>query len=301
MSEQLLSEARPRRLLLATDLDSRGDRALDRAVQLARDWRAELHLVHVAEPQQALPRDVDQVSGIGEENFSTVFPDPHAATVRRIHRYVKHAGLPIKIHIEEGAPAGAILAVAEREACDLVILGESREVLLGLVESTLDQVVRKAPVSVLVVRERPHAAYRSLLVGTDFTDEALQAVVMAANVFPEARIELMHAYQMPYAGFLQNSPQTSAWIADKLKQLRAHLDQADLPRERKESISPLVAVGPPAAVLRRHVEEHDPDLTVIGAHPRGMLFDAMVGNSRPILSAIPGDILIVRASRRSAG
>lgn len=71
-------------------------------------------------------------------------------------------------------------------------------------ESTSTQVVRKAPVSVLVVRNRPHSAYRTLLVGTDFTDEALQALVMAANIFPQAGIELMHAYQMPHAGSLQN-------------------------------------------------------------------------------------------------
>ena len=50
----------------------------------------------------------------------------------------------------------------------------------------------------------------------------------------------------------------------------------------------------PAAGLHI-VHAHDIDLTVIGAFARGMLFDAVVGQSRRIVDAIPGDVLIVRA------
>ncbi|MSO73848.1 MAG: universal stress protein, partial [Alphaproteobacteria bacterium] len=39
----------PKRLLLATDLSSRGDRALVRAIELASRWRAELHVVNALE------------------------------------------------------------------------------------------------------------------------------------------------------------------------------------------------------------------------------------------------------------
>lgn len=42
-----LSSAPPRRILLAIDLRSRSDRASDRAVQLAAQWQAALHVVHV--------------------------------------------------------------------------------------------------------------------------------------------------------------------------------------------------------------------------------------------------------------
>src|SRR5699024_10309123 len=40
----------PRRILLATDLASQTDRALDRAVRLARQWQAQLHVVHALPP-----------------------------------------------------------------------------------------------------------------------------------------------------------------------------------------------------------------------------------------------------------
>lgn len=39
----------PHRILLASDLSSRGDRALDRAAQLAQQWGAELLILHAIE------------------------------------------------------------------------------------------------------------------------------------------------------------------------------------------------------------------------------------------------------------
>src|SRR5690606_38677907 len=45
----------PRAILLATDLDGRCDRALDRAVALARQWQAKLVVVTVVEPEPAPP------------------------------------------------------------------------------------------------------------------------------------------------------------------------------------------------------------------------------------------------------
>src|SRR5690606_18005018 len=181
MTERLLSGAPPRRLLLATDLSSRGDRALDRAVQLARAWDAELHVVHAVEtPPPVVSRGVDEALAPSRQ------PDLEAAAAKQLRDLLGHAGLPARLHVECGAAAAAILAVAEREACELVILGESRDGAPNLVEGTLERVVRKSPVSTLVVRSRPRGDYRALLVGTDFTEEAQQALVAAARLFPQA-------------------------------------------------------------------------------------------------------------------
>lgn len=48
MSDTAPSTTRPR-ILLATDLSSRTDRALDRAAQLARQWGGELLVCHALE------------------------------------------------------------------------------------------------------------------------------------------------------------------------------------------------------------------------------------------------------------
>jgi nucleotide-binding universal stress UspA family protein len=80
-----------------------------------------------------------------------------------------------------------------------------------------------------------------------------------------------------------------------LVRLRAHLNDVDLSPDQRALIRVQVDAGPPAFVLRRNAQELDSDLTVIGAHPRGLLFDAVMGSSRLIIDAIPGDVLVVRA------
>lgn len=295
MTEESLPDVRPRKLLLATDLSSRGDRAFDRAVHLAREWNAELHVVHALE---AGPAPVP--AGVDAEAYLRRHPDRKADALRRLEELVEHSDVHAGIHVEHAAPAQAILAVAEREACDLIVLGEGRERLVGPLESTIEHVVRRSPASVLAVRSRPRGAYARLLVGTDFTDEARQALLIAARLFPSASITVMHAYSMPYAGML-DATDDDAWAGDLRARLRAHLDEVGLSPARKASIRTRIEAGPPGAVLMHYIDAEGADLTVIGAHPRGMLFDAVVGSSRSIVDAIPGDIMVVRAMRRDNG
>lgn len=283
---------RPSRILLATDLTSRCDRALDRAVQLAREWDAQLHVLHAIESQPpAAPLGVDP------ETYARAHPDPEPAVRRALMRLAGDASACF--HVETAAAAEAILAVVVREACDLIVLGESRDQLLGPVESTLEQVVRRAPVSTLAVRARPRGEYRRLVVGTDFTDEAWQALAWSAECFPGADIRLVHASWMPYAGWLERTTAVADDAAQKLAQLRAQLDESGL-AARTPPIQVRVEAGQPASVLRRCAEDIEADLLVLGAHERGMLFDAVLGSTRSILRGMPGDVLVMRAVRNRA-
>lgn len=284
-------DPRPRRILLATDLSSRGDRAFDRVVQLSREWDAELHLVHAVEAEPAaVPAGVDADAWLREH------PDPVASARRELHDLVAHSDAHAEIHVSPAPVAEAILEVADRERCDLVVLGESRERIIGPLESTLEFIVRSSPVSVLVVRNRPRGRYARLLVGTDFSDEAREALRFAADVFTQAEITLVHAYAMPYAGLLASEPDEPAWITSGRERLRGHVAEAGLAAGRRTELRLRVEQAPPAAALRRRVLEDGIDLTVIGALRRGMLFDAVVGSSRSIVDAIPGDVLVVRAT-----
>ena len=80
MSVEDLALTPPQKILLATDLSSRGDRALDRAAQLARQWDAELIVVHALEPQTTSSPWPD-VDGIPSWRRP---PDPRAAIERQI-------------------------------------------------------------------------------------------------------------------------------------------------------------------------------------------------------------------------
>lgn len=285
-----------RRVLLATNLTSRCDRATERAAFLARSLQAELHVVHVV---TADPPPVP--TGIEADRYTRRWPDPHHEAARLLRRDLRPETLGAKVHLESGAaPAAAILAVCQREGCDLIVLGETRDRLLGpLLESVTEQVVRKAPVSVLAVRDRCHGPYRDLLVGTDFTDEAAQSLVAAAGWFPDATITVLHAHNLPYS-HLTGEASASEESARLLTQLHHVLESLPVSTDRRSAMRCVVASGAPEAMLRQHIVLNDTDLTVIGAHPRGLLFDTIVGNTRRILDAIPGDVLVVRASKIAA-
>lgn len=280
--------ALPRRILLATDLSSRADRAFDRAVQLSNLWQAELHVLHAVE---AMPPSVP--FGMDEKTYIRDRPDPRADATRHLRRSIVLEQVKAHVHVYDGPASRAILAAVERVGCGLVVMGERRDRLVGPFEGTLDQVVRSSPVSVLAVRNRPYGTYRNLLVGTDFTDEAQQALATSVRWFPGADIAFVHAYSMPYSGLLPR--ESKEWADEQLVRLRAHLNDVDLSPDQRALIRVQVDAGPPAFVLRRNAQELDSDLTVIGAHPRGLLFDAVMGSSRLIIDAIPGDVLVVRA------
>lgn len=293
MTEPTRDAGAPRRLLLATDLGSRCDRALDRAAGLASAWGAELHVVHAVE---AAPPVVPL--GVDADAYLRRFPDPRLEAMRELRRLV--GGLATALHVERAPAAPAILDVAAREGCDLIVLGETRGRLVGPLESTADSVVRKARASVLVVRDRPTTPYRRLLVGTDFSDEARQALERAGRLFPAASITLVHAHSVPYAGLVRPSASEDA-MPRLLDALRSHVETAALPAASRQAIRTEVVAGTPAAVLRQQVVDGGFDLTVIGAHPRGVLFDAMVGSARHIVDAVPGDVLVVRALPEAGG
>jgi nucleotide-binding universal stress UspA family protein len=284
----------PRRILLATDLSSRCDRAFDRAVQLCHLWNAQLHVLHAVE---AMPPSVPV--GVDADEYIRARPDPRAQATAQLRAMLNREQVQAQVHVDDGAAARVILDTAQREDCDLVIMGEGRDRLVGPFEGTLDRVVRSSPASVLAVRSRPYGPYRNLLVGTDFTGESQQALCTSMRWFPGAGVAFVHAYSMPYSGLVPR--ESREWAAEHLERLRAHLDDAGVGAEERACVRIRVEAGPPSIVLRQQAQDMEADLTVIGAHPRGLLFDAVVGSSRLIIDTIEGDVLVVRAVRGDRG
>lgn len=293
-----MSKSPPKKILLATDLSARSDRALDRAAQLARQWDAQLLVVHAIDPkavsltEAAYPRPAWRPS-----------PDPVPALLDRIRRDLREEVDQLKIHIEEGEPAQVILETAKREGVDLIIVGLARDELFArmLLGHTVEQLVRKSPVSVLVVKSRPNGAYQHVLVGTDFTPESRYGLEVAARFFPSCQFTVMHGFEMPYKAFMANPTLSHDFAAMERDTIEEFVREAALEAPVRGRIRTLIEHGPPDLMLCRYVEEQQADLTVIGAYGRGFLFHLLVGGYTPrILDTVPNDILLVRAQRAEA-
>ena len=290
-----MTEPKRRKMLLATDLSSRSDRALDRAVSLAEQLDMELLVVHALQPDQfsALdPRAQDLPSWRRP-------PDPLSVAKTRIRQDLRGAQVNPSILVEEGDPVKVILEVVEREQCTLVVLGTARDEALGrmILGNTVDHLVRRSPVSVLIVRSRPNGPYRHLLVGTDFTEESRHGLQVAVREFPDAVFAVMHSYDPPYRG-LSDTSLSHEFSEMEAKTMRRFLSETELPEEARARVQSIIEQGPPELMFRRYVEEKGADLTVIGAYGRGLLFHLMIGGNAPrIVDATPSDVLVVRAPR----
>jgi len=136
-----------RRLMLATDLSFASERAADEAIRVAVESGAELVVLSVVDPGRLrLPgglflRRVDQERARIE------------ADVQKLVRRARQAGVRATFLVWEGDPAEAILAAAESEQIDAIVLGSHGRGLLGrlVLGSISGAVSEQATCQVLVV------------------------------------------------------------------------------------------------------------------------------------------------------
>lgn len=285
----------PKRILLATDLSARGDRALDRAVQLAGRWNAELLVVHALEGDGL---DLPEYQGLPSWRHP---PSPTALIERQIREDVRGPCPNLRVFVEEGPANKVILDVVERERPDLLVIGLGRQRPLGVgLGRTIDELFRRSPVSVLVVKRRPGGPYGHVLVGADYTPEARHGLEVAGAMFSDASMVVMHAYDLPYRGFI-DTKLGHDFGAFEDTSLRTFIGEAKLDKGVRDQVRPIVEHGPPEVMLAAYVIERGADLTVIGAYERSKLFHTVVVGKGPrIVETVPSDVLVVRARRKRA-
>jgi nucleotide-binding universal stress UspA family protein len=278
-----------RRIVLATDLSCRCDRAVDRAVALADAWAAELLAVAVVETSA-----IDMLEERPRRWRRQT--DPAERMRWRLARDVGSAAASIRMIVEEGDPALVIGKIAEREQADLIVTGFGHDGTLGRIflGSTVDRLVRETRIPVLVARERPSGAYVRVVATTDASEDSLEALRVAATFFPAAAVTLFHAFDFPYSSLLDDRDFTREQ-GEKEAELRRLLRKGGLSDLLPNSVSTVAKFGSPAALLPEYVEDHGIDLTVVGSNGHGALFDALIGSTHSkLLGELEGDMMIVR-------
>lgn len=287
----------PARILLATDLSARGDRALDRAVRLARLWQAELVLAHIIEPRADMSPDWADVPS-WQRGIA-----PAEQARRRIVRDLGELARDIRVVVEEGDPAPCIAAIAEREGCGLIVTGVARDETLGrmLLGDTVERLVRSVPIPLLVVKRRALRDYRNLLFTVDFSDASAAALRQASLFFPDANLLLFHGYDMPFA-----LSETRDAFVDYLRRVErdeidAFLAKADLDAAAREKVHVMIEHGDPVRLAASYVADNEPDLTVVASHGRSAVFDLTIGSvAYKLLRAVDSDVLLVRKDSKAA-
>jgi nucleotide-binding universal stress UspA family protein len=288
-------------VLVATDLSARCDRALERAVAIATGCQAHLTVLHVFEefeessltygrqvpPSWRAPADALQIAKLRiREGLQAELGDAvEQATVL----------------IEEGEPAEVIERVSASQGIDLIVTGIAREGLFAsrpvIVGRTVERLLRRVPAPILIVRNRPRAPYRHVLVTTDFSEPSAHALQVALSFFPNQTLHLLHAFELPYSGVVSDQHrQVEGFRQTHEIELASFLSSLVLPEEARRRLVTFVELGRPAQLVREYVRDRGADLVVLGTHGRGAMLEAFLGSTaKSILASLPCDALIARA------
>lgn len=279
------------RILVATDMTDEGDVALRRAAVLARGLGAELVLLHVM--QDGLPDDLHVMF----EKALMARLEGKAIDLR------ERFGLNVATRIGVGTDWMVILDRIEVEGADLLVMGAHRHP--GLIDlfrgTTVERVAKACSIPLLVARDDNDRPYRAVLVATDFSLAAREALTTAQHLAPKARARVLHAFTVPFRQVLRGTARRDVMEGERHRAK----DEAEagmaaflggLEDRVGESDRIFVEEEPSAAI--RHQLEHAPtDLLAFGTHSRPRLSEALLGSvARGLMADPPCDILAVPPS-----
>lgn len=279
------------RILMATDLTARSDRALARAVGLAREHGSALTIVHVVD---------DDLPALLAEAQAQAATDSVRAQLASL---APADDTPVSTEVVSGRAYVGILDLAAQYDADLIVLGMHRadsfkDMFRG---TTAERVIRAGSAPVLLVKAPASDAYRRIMVGVDFSVYSRRAMEFAITFAPGGEFHLVHAYDVPFKGFLYGADsrrevgtQHRAQFEHMIEtEMVSFLDSLETPPPKLERV---MQEGPVRDVIHQQIGRLNPDLLVIGTHGRTGVAHAFLGSvAEDLLREPPCDVLAVKA------
>ncbi|MBK9704523.1 MAG: universal stress protein [Betaproteobacteria bacterium] len=212
-------------------------------------------------------------------------------------------GVTARTYVVDGNPVATIAAEADALDADLVVLGARGESFLrhALLGSTAARLLRKSSSRpVLVVKQAPHEAFRSVVVAVDFSSVSLQAIRLARSWAPNADLVLLHAFELPLRGQADirgrrragdpavRHQRAAKFAASGLHELAAAAGLAAI------DYSARIVRGDPAQQIIAMEQEVDADLIVVGKHGSHVSSELLLGSvTKQVLAESQCDVLVI--------
>lgn len=280
-----------KKFLVATDLSARSDRAMERAIKLAKNQNASLVIVHVIDEDTPRPliEEVKKIANQEIENF--------------IKNKINNVEYSIKIIV--GRAHKSIFNIVKEENIDLVILGMHRHADEGqvMIGKVIERVVKSSMRPVLVVKNRSESDYNNILIAVDFNIHSKKSLKLALTMFPKSSFNLVHSYHTPVflGGIAENtnidqefkdscSEEIDEMIAEAIAKVSKQLEQ----KEVNFKINKKVLKGAIFNILNEEVLYEKSELLVLGTRGKTGISKALSLNvTEKILANPPSDILVV--------
>ncbi len=265
-----MSTDRPRpiqRILIATGLTPESVGGVLVAKWLAGALGAKLNATHIIEPvssamEKAVPGVAEASEKIAREELE-VFARSHGLTD------------DVELTVLRGSPAQEIVNLRHDLSSDLLVIGRYGKggAKTGRVGSIADRLIRKFPVSVLVVPPTFRGEYKTIAVASNFEEEsdiALRRAFSLAKALGIDEVVVLHSYTVP-AGYNavcsweEACRRIEANAQEEAKAMieRVTKDEPDAPRVRV-----VIGEGPASTKVPAMAAENDVDLLVLSTHGR---------------------------------
>lgn len=279
-----------RTILVATDLSARSDRALRRALQLAEQHGANVVVSHVFD--EDLPGDVKD--GIKTAAIQTI--------ETALSNVANSKNIDVSVNVSSGSGHHEILSQADTCDADVIVVGTHRNQTprFSITGTTMERVIRGGATPTLVVANPVHGPYEKVMAAVDFSAYSRFAIRNAVMLAGGNLVDAVHAYHVPFAGFLgsaanrqmvreEHERDMAAMIEDEMRTL---LDAS----VSDVKMNQVLRHGEVHGVLRQAVKELKTDLMVMGTHSRVGLAQAVLGSvAEAFLNDPPCDVLVVKA------
>ncbi|MGQ4877752.1 universal stress protein [Billgrantia sp. LNSP4103-1] len=276
-------------LLFACDLSAENRAAFARAVRLAVESGARLDVIHVLDPH--LPHRV-------LHDLEIAIVDDMQALLTDVREDYALPEPSTMLQTVAGATYAEIIREAHEREVDMIVLGSHRkrgqpDLVAG---TTLARVLRSAPCPVLSVSQPANRDWEEILVPVDFSLASRNTLRETLKRFPEARLTLLHAWDIPGERVLGSDQNYARWRDRELERLRCQLErETDQLMGELDSVPEVELVleqGDPLEVLLTRLRRQPPDLLALSC--RGQL-----GRQSQITEALLAephcDIMLCRA------
>lgn len=270
-------ENQKHQILVATDLNARSDRAIDRALFLAEILGTRTTVCHAVAPESMQALDQSKL----REMVRSVLPDPDA---------------DVDIVLPSGPAPETIAKVASELNPLFIVMGVGRYNSVGdyFLGTTVDHVVRRASVPVLIVKHRPHKPYWRILCAVDFSAHSAKALLAALRLFPQARVIVIHAYHVPFESWNKADYVREEVAANALRELEAFLNDQPISATDRKRLEYRTGYGDVSSALKKEMDSEEFDLVVFGTHGMSGFRYATLGSvASSLLQWVVPDTLVV--------
>lgn len=274
-----------RHVLCPIDFSEFSVRAYRYALSVAEHHRAKLVAQHIVELWQ-YPSVSFAASAAAYEEFSQALREKAEQQLRELVKSYAHDETQPECVVQQGIAADAILAFAEEQKTDLIVMGTHGRrgfdhLMLG---SVTERVLRRGSRPVLAISRLSHDVSTSgklrdqvhlsrILFCTDFSENSERALNYAISLTADYDAELTLLHVLEHVPSSANLEEATAAATEQLDRL--------IPAEGRQAgkIRTTVLIGEPYRQIIQFARETQADLVTMAVRGRGALDLAVFGST----------------------